>query len=53
MKRFKRIVNGFIAIAVSQIPLLFPDERIMLAVFIIGLLFIALITYVILNFLYH
>lgn len=50
MKKIKRIINGLIALAVAQTPLLFPEEGLMLAVFIIGLATIAVFTYCILEF---
>lgn len=49
MKKAKKIINGLAALAMGQLPLLFPAEGIMMAVFILGLLSIVIITYSILE----
>lgn len=51
--KVKKVINGVIALATAQIPLLFPGDGIMLTVFILGLLSIAVITYCILETINH
>ena len=49
LKKAKKIINGVIALCVAQLPLLFPNDVTMMAVFVIGLLSILVATYCVLE----
>lgn len=53
IKKVKKIVNGIIAFAVAQLPLLFPNDVTMMLTFIIGLLAILVTTYCVLELINH
>ena len=52
-KRIKKVFNGLVALSVAQVPIYFPNEIIMLAAFIIGMISIAVITYCLMELINH
>lgn len=49
MRRIKKVLNGFIAVCIANTPSIFPDSRIIMGVYIIGLIAICVAIYTILN----
>lgn len=49
MIKIKKIVNALIAICIANLPSIFPDSRVILGVYIIGLIAIFAAIYFLLN----
>ena len=53
MQKTKKIINGFIAICIANLPSIFPTEGLFLTIYIIGLIAVFATIFKILNKINH